>query len=59
METKQLLDSLNLEIKKVQENIDSRGGLISSLIKDGLNEIKIRDNLIKLKEQIEKDKPTI
>ncbi|MEB8071553.1 hypothetical protein NGH54_12585 [Staphylococcus xylosus] len=59
METKQLLDSLNLEIKKVQENIDSRGDLISSLIKDGLNEIKIRDNLIKLKEQIEKDKPTI
>ena len=59
METKQLIGSLNLEIQKVQENIDSRGNLISSLIKDGLNEIKIRDNLIKLKEQIEKDKPTI
>ncbi|MEY8599886.1 hypothetical protein [Staphylococcus shinii] len=59
MKTKQLIDSLDFEIKKVQENIDSRGNLISSLIKDGLNEIKIRDNLIKLKEQIEKDKPTI
>lgn len=59
MKTKQLIDSLDFEIKKVQENIDSRGNLISNLIKDGLNEIKIRDNLIKLKEQIEKDKPTI
>ncbi|MEB8175502.1 hypothetical protein NGH63_03340 [Staphylococcus xylosus] len=59
MNKKQLIDDLNKEINNIQENIDSRGEVISKLIKDGLKEVEIRDKLIKLKEQIEKDKPTI
>lgn len=57
MNKKQLIDDLNKEINNIQENIDSRGEVISKLIKDGLKEVEIRDKLIKLKEQIEKDKP--
>ncbi|MBF7029644.1 hypothetical protein [Staphylococcus kloosii] len=49
---------LDTEIERIQNNLDSRSSIISKLIQDGLEEIKIRNNLIKLREQIEKDKPT-
>lgn len=49
---------LDTEIERIQNNLDSRSSIISKLIQDGLEEIKIRDNLIKLQEQIEKEKPT-
>lgn len=53
MDKKQLIDDLNKEINNIQENIDSRGEVLSKLIQDGLKEIEIRDNLRSLKRKIE------
>lgn len=52
MKTNEVIAKLDEEINKIQENINSRGEIISKLIKDGLNEAKVRDDLIELRNQI-------
>ncbi|MGL4008589.1 hypothetical protein [Staphylococcus nepalensis] len=55
---KNIVENLENKISKVQENIDSRGEIIRKLVQDGLKEIELRDELIKLKEQIQENKPS-
>lgn len=40
---------LDTEIEKLQTRINNRSEIISSLIKDGLEEIELRDRLIEKK----------
>lgn len=40
---------LDTEIENIQARIDNRSEIISTLIKDGLEEIELRDRLIELK----------
>ncbi|WP_210133677.1 hypothetical protein [Staphylococcus sp. GDY8P131P] len=57
-EQKNIVENLEKKISKVQENIDSRGEIIRKLIQDGLKEIELRDELIKLKEKMQENKPS-
>ncbi|MDW4281951.1 hypothetical protein QI211_04180 [Staphylococcus saprophyticus] len=55
MEKQKLSNILDEKINKIQEVIDGRSEVIDKLIKDGLKEIEIRDELIKLKNEIESE----
>lgn len=55
MDSKKLCNILEDKINKIQEDIKGRSEIIDKLIKDGLKEIQLRDELIKLKEEIKSE----